>query len=152
VIFGIVVLAISISLARGQEVGSAPATTVYDAFTGGLAILACPLGMTALGVTFLVPFSLAVDGLVAVTSLAGGIATALGLRGADCSDPNTLFYNNLLNGGLFNFQGRLSSALTKQQMQSRCNADKADTAFMFLGFVVSVVLLALSFHSYRRTK
>jgi hypothetical protein len=108
--------------------------------------------MTALAVTFLVPFSLAVDGLVAVTSLAGGIATAVGLRGADCSDPYTLFYNNLLNGGLFNYQGQLSSAITEHQMQSRCNADKADTAFMFLGFVVSVVLLALSFHSYRRAK
>jgi len=152
VIFGIIVLSTSVSLAHGQIVGSAPATTSYDAFTGALAILACPLGMTALGVTSLVPFSLGVDGLVAITSLAGGIATAVGLRGTDCSNIYTIYYNNLLNGGMVEFEGQLVAALENPQIRSRCSADKANTAFMFLGFVVSVVLLALSFHSYRRAK
>jgi hypothetical protein len=135
-------------LARGQKIGNAPLTTGYDAFTGGLAILACLLGMTALGVKFLVPISFAVDGLVVVTSLAGGIVTAVQLRGTDCGKILTIYYNSLLNGGMI----KDVAALKHEQIQSRCNADKANTAFMFLGFVVSAVVLALSFHSHRRTK
>ena len=151
-IFGITVLSTSISLACGQKVGSAPASTIYDAFTGTLAILSCPLGMTALSVRSLVPFSLGVDGLVAVTSLIGGIVTAVGLRHTDCNDIATLTANNLLNGGLLKIEGQLVTALTQQQIQSRCITDKADTAFMFLGFVVSAVLLFFGFQSYRRAK
>jgi len=109
--------------------------------------------MTALGVEFLVPISLAVDGLVAVTSLAGGIATAVQLRGIDCGNYNAaLYYNSLLNGGVVNVGGQIRSALTQHEIQSRCSADKANTAFMFLGFVVAVVVLGLSFQSFRRAK
>lgn len=150
--FGIVVISISISLARGQGYGSTPATTSYDAFTGGFAILAFLLGMASLGVEVLAPFSLIVDGLTAVTSLAGGIATAIGLRGTDCGNIATIYYNSLVNGGLYDFKGEKLAAIPNEKIQSRCRADKANTAFMFLGFVISLVILAFSFQLHRRTK
>lgn len=108
--------------------------------------------MTALWIEFLAPISLAVDGLVTVASLAGGIVTAIQLRGTDCGIIDTIYYNSLLNGGMVNVGGERESPLTPQQIQSRCSTDKANTAFMFLGFVVGAVLLALNYQSYRRTK
>ena len=151
-LFGVIVFSISVSLARGQQVGSAPATTIYDAFAGGIAMLACPLGTIALGVTSLVPISLVVDGLVTVALLAGGIATATELRSTDCGNIFTLYYNNLLNGGLLTADGQTVWILTDQQIMARCNADKASTAFMFISFVVSAILLVLGFLSHKNAK
>jgi Membrane-associating domain len=151
-LFGIIVFSISVSLARGQQIGNAPATTIYDAFAGGIAMVACPLGMTALGVTSLVPISLVVDGLVTVALLAGGIATAVELRGTDCGNIFTLYYNNLLNGGLLITDGQTIWLLSNQQIMARCNADKASTAFMFIGLVVSAALLVLGFLFHKRAK
>ena len=144
-----VVLSISVTLANGQQFGNAPATTIYDAFAGGLAILAWAIGTTALKVEYLGPISLIVDSVVAVTSLAGGIGTAAQLRGTDCGFINTIYDNNLLNGGL---QNDGTSELSWSQIQARCIEEKANTAFMFLGFVMAAILLALSFKSYKRAK
>lgn len=73
-IFSVVVLGLSITLAKGQGIGSVPAETGYAAFTGALGIVAGLLGIVAFFldsldgvVTWLV------DGVAGIALLAGGI-------------------------------------------------------------------------------
>jgi occludin/MAL family lipid-associated protein len=73
-LFAIIVLGLSITLAKGQVIGSVPATTGYGSFTGGLGILAAIIGFAALSTDFLEGIiSWAIDGLAGVAFLAGGI-------------------------------------------------------------------------------
>ena len=67
-------LGLSISLARGQVVGSAPATTGYAAFTGGFGLLASLIGIASVFVSALDGLvTWVVDGLASLLFLAGGI-------------------------------------------------------------------------------
>lgn len=149
---GIVVLSLSVELVKGQIVGSAPATTGYDAFVGGFLMLDCIIGMTALGVSFLAgPVSWVIDALVALTTLAGGIATAVQLHDVNCGDAEGMLVNNLVNGGLPKYTGSPDTALHYiNQLPTRCKMDKADTAFMFFGFATTVACIIVGFMHYKR--
>lgn len=73
-LFAIVVLGLSVTLAKGQRYGSVPAATGYAAFTGGAGILAALIGCAALFVDPLRGIiSWAIDGLASLALLAGGI-------------------------------------------------------------------------------
>lgn len=149
--FGIVVLSLSVQLAKGQLVGSVPATTGYDAFVGAFLMLDCIIGMTSLGVAFLAgPAMWLIDTLVALTALAGGIATAVELKGVSCSNAEGMFYNPLINGGMFKYKGQETPLITLSQATSRCKMNKADTAFMFFGFAITVACLIVGFLHHQR--
>lgn len=149
--FGITVLSLSVSLIKGQIIGSAPATTGYDAFVGAFLMLDVFIGMTALGVSFLAgPIMWGIDALVALCALAGGIATAVELKGVSCSDVYGMYYNGLINGGSVVIKGQESESLDKAQLASRCKMNKADTAFLFLGCAITVACLVVGFVSYQR--
>jgi len=150
-IFGIIVLALSVQLARGQVIGNAPSTTIYDAFAGGINMIAVIVCMTALSLSALSgTVSYAADGIAALAALAGGIATAVKLKGVSCGNIYEMFFNNLINGGLYKADGEQNSAITESQMTTRCNMNKADSAFLFLAFVMSTGLLVLSFTNQKR--
>lgn len=141
-LFAIIVLGLSATLAKGQVQGSVPATIGYGSFTGGLGFLAAAVGFAALFVGFLDGIiSWALDGLAGVAFLAGGIAFAVGLHGTDCSDISTTMNNSLLNVCSDNNCGD-SVGQFEQKIQSRCTSAKADAAFMFLGFIFCMFVIA----------
>ncbi|KAJ5198527.1 uncharacterized protein N7498_007644 [Penicillium cinerascens] len=151
-LFSIVVLGLSVTLAKGQGFGSAPAQTGYAAFTGAFGIIAALLGSVALFVdksdgviTWLV------DGVASLALLAGGIVFAVTLKGVHCGDEWTTFNNVLLNGGCWSDnQGDKGCWWGKDELHSRCVSAEADTAFMFLGFIACIGALIGSFLSGRR--
>ncbi|KAJ5130723.1 uncharacterized protein N7515_006762 [Penicillium bovifimosum] len=147
-IFTIIVLALSVKLAKGQEVGSVPAETGYAAFTGGFGILAAIVGIAALFVDSLDGLvTMVLDGVSGLALLAGGIVYAVRLRGTSCSDYYTTWDNVLLNGGCIklNSEDFVRCAYTKGQLKPRCTSATADAAFMFLGFVMCVAVVGASF-------
>jgi len=150
-IFGIIVLALSVQLARGQVIGGAPSTTIYDAFAGGInivAVIVCVVALSSAALSGTVSY--AADGIAALAALAGGIATAVELKGVSCGNAYEMFYNNLINGGLYKADGELNSGITESQMTTRCNMNKADAAFLFLAFIISTASLVLSFTTQKR--
>ncbi|KAJ5551243.1 hypothetical protein N7535_000814 [Penicillium sp. DV-2018c] len=147
-IFTIVVLAVSVKLAKGQEIGSVPAETGYAAFTGAIGILAGIVGIAALFVDSLDGLiAMVFDGVSGLALLVGGIIFAVRLHGTNCSDYYTTFDNILLNGGCIKLKSEdfVRCAYTKDQLKPRCTTATADTAFMFLGFVMCVAVVAASF-------
>ncbi|KAL1964225.1 hypothetical protein VTN77DRAFT_7183 [Rasamsonia byssochlamydoides] len=145
-LFAIVVLGLSVTLAKGQVVNSVPATTGYGAFTGGLGILAALIGFGSLFVDSLNGIiTWALDGLASLAFLAGGLAFAITLRGTDCSNPNTTWNNVLLSGGCITVNGQLGCAYGDGKLNSRCSSAKADAAFMFIDFIVCITIIACSF-------
>ncbi|KAL3492153.1 marvel domain-containing protein [Aspergillus germanicus] len=152
VIFAVIVLGISVDLARGQETAaqSVPAATGYAAFCGAFGTLAAFIGVASLFVSSLEGIvTWALDGLSAVTMLAAGIAFAVLLRDAPCSNPDVIEHNSLLNGGCTKYDGDLYCRYTSQartgKLKSRCVSAKADSAFMFITFVTCIGIVAYSF-------
>jgi zinc transporter ZupT len=73
-LFGIVILGLSVTLIRGHHWGSLPNSLGYAAFVGGVTILAALVGVAATWVSFLEGIvGVAIDGLVALLNIAGGI-------------------------------------------------------------------------------
>jgi hypothetical protein len=76
-LFGIVILGLSVTLIRGHHWGSLPSSIGYAAFVGGVTILAALVGVAATWVSFLEGVvGLAVDGIVAILNIAGGIVSS----------------------------------------------------------------------------
>lgn len=76
-LFGIVILGLAVTLIRGHEWGNLPSSLGYAAFVGGITILAALIGIAAVWLEFLDGIiGLAVDGLVAVLNIAGGIVSS----------------------------------------------------------------------------
>ncbi|RHZ58355.1 hypothetical protein CDV55_104603 [Aspergillus turcosus] len=145
-LFAIVVLGLSVTLAKGQRYGSVPAATGYAAFTGGAGILAALIGCAALFVDALRGIiSWAIDGLASLALLAGGIAFAVLLRGTSCSNIETTWDNVLLSGGCTTIDHQKTCMSSPSKLKSRCTSAKADAAFMFIDFVVCIAVLACSF-------
>jgi hypothetical protein len=77
VLFGIVVLGISVALIRGHHWGSLPATLGFSAFVGGVTILGAAFGVAALFFSVLDGMlGLIIDTVVALINVAGGIVSA----------------------------------------------------------------------------
>ncbi|KAI9039775.1 MARVEL domain-containing protein [Aspergillus affinis] len=145
-LFAIIVLGLSVTLAKGQSIGSAPAITGYAAFTGGLGIVASLVGGAAFFVSSLDGIiSWAIDGLASLAFLAGGIAYAVLLKDANCSDPTTTWDNEILSGGCVKVDGdKTCSFGGEDKLKSRCTSAKADAAFMLIDFVVCAAVIACS--------
>ena len=73
-LFGIVILGLSVTLIRGHHWGALPATLGYAAFLGGVTIIAALVGVAAVWITFLEGIvGMAIDVLAALLNIAGGI-------------------------------------------------------------------------------
>ena len=77
ILFAVVVLGLSVTMAKWQVFGDAPATTVYGAFSGGFALLVGLIGAVAIFLDAIPAIIVAgADGLAAVLTLAAGIVSA----------------------------------------------------------------------------
>lgn len=75
-LFGLVTLGLAATLIRDHHRGSLPSSLGFTAFVGGITILAALIGIAAVWLEFLDGIiGLAVDGLVAVLNIAGGIVS-----------------------------------------------------------------------------
>ncbi|OOG00296.1 hypothetical protein ASPCADRAFT_202190 [Aspergillus carbonarius ITEM 5010] len=138
-IFSIIVLGISISLAKGQRIDAVPASTGYAAFTGGLGTLASLIGAAGIFIESLQTLiTWAIDGLAGLAFVAGGITYAVLLRGTSCSNYESIWDNTIISGGCTKIDKTKVCGYTPSPAKSRCTSAQADTAFMFLGFVVCV--------------
>lgn len=76
IIFGVIVLGLSIGAVKWQVIGTAPATTGYNAFAGAFGILTALIGIAAAFMEMIPELIMAiVDGLASVIFLAGGIVS-----------------------------------------------------------------------------
>jgi len=138
-LFAIVILGVSVNLAKGQHIGMVPIRTGLSAAAGALGMLASLVGIAAIvlsSIPEIVTWGL--DGIAGIVFLAGGIADAIGIGGTTCSTWKSTSNNDLLNGG-YNLWYHVD------QLQKRCTSFKADTAFMFLSFITCAVVLGWTF-------
>lgn len=76
VVFGAVVLALSIHAVQWQRFGTAPPTTSYSAFAGAFCILAGLIGVATAFIDAIPGMVVSgIDGLASILTLAGGIAS-----------------------------------------------------------------------------
>ncbi|KAK4549532.1 hypothetical protein LTR36_006529 [Oleoguttula mirabilis] len=152
-VFGAVVLGLSITAIEWQYFGSAPATTTYCAFAGAFGMLTALIGTAAIFVEAVPDLIMAiVDALASVLFLAGGIAFAIGLRGVSCGDVNETYKSYLLNGGCKGKGDNLQCGIDihPYALPGRCKMVEADSAFLFLGFLVSVAAAVLCYLASKR--
>lgn len=162
IVFAAVVLGLSVSVAKGQAPkgnfyeydSNVPATTAYSSFVGGFGMFVAIVGIASLFVEFLQGIiMLVLDGLASLIFLAGGLAVAIGLRGVSCGNLKQEEDNDLINGGKWTRKGEDNApwgdGIVDQRgpgwMKGRCQMLEADSAFMFLGFIVSLGLIAYAF-------
>ncbi|KAA8644913.1 hypothetical protein EYZ11_005293 [Aspergillus tanneri] len=148
IIFATIVLGLSVTLAKGQAIGSAPAITGYAGFTGALGIVASLVGIAALFVSSLDGLiTWILDGLASLAFLAGGIAFAVILKGTNCEDKYTIWNNQILSGGCVTVKDeqRCYNNDHPNNLKSRCTSAKADSAFMFIDFAFSLAVIGCSF-------
>lgn len=78
------------------------------------------------------------------------------LRGANCSAPKTIGVRNnkLINGGCAKFKGSpdICGFSDFSQLVGRCRTVEADAAFLFLGFIASLVAAVLYLSVMRNQK
>ncbi|KAL4733461.1 marvel domain-containing protein [Aspergillus similis] len=160
-ISAIIVLGISVDLARGQDtrVQSVPPATGYAAFCGGFGTLVSLIGIISLFMSSLEGLiTLALDALSGVTMLASGIAYAVLLRHTDCSNAyfsEATWRNELLSGGCVDgdsIRCQYGGRENEGKLKSRYISAKADTAFMFISFVACVGIVGYSFFARGRGK
>ncbi|KAL4756965.1 MARVEL domain-containing protein [Aspergillus foveolatus] len=154
-ISAIIVLGISVDLARGQDtrLQSVPPATRYAAFCGGFGTLVSSIGIISLFISSLEGLiTFVLDALSGVAMLASGIAYAVLLRHTDCSNvyySEATWRNELLSGGCVTVGNgigcRYGGREEEGKLKSRCVSAKADTAFMFISFVACVGIVGYSF-------
>ncbi|KAH3948971.1 hypothetical protein HBI70_124660 [Parastagonospora nodorum] len=164
-LFGIVILGLSVTLIRGHHWGALPATLGYAAFLGGVTIIAALIGIAAVWITFLEGIvGMAIDVFAALLNIAGGIALAIKMRGVTCNIKDNDFddiengfkavYNELFNGGCMKFQKVTSCWVMSQPwsaskmenaIEGHCRESSADMVFMFLVAALFLVTAGLAF-------
>ncbi|KAJ5118402.1 hypothetical protein N7448_010111 [Penicillium atrosanguineum] len=151
-LFSVVVLGLSVTPARGQGTGKAPAESGYAAFTGAFGIIAALLGIIALFMYSLDGvITWLIDGVASLTLLAGGIVYAVTLKGVHCSNAWTTYQNKLIDGGSWSDnKGDTISYWDESHLHSRCVSAEANTTFMFLACIACIGTLVASVFSGRR--
>ncbi|KAF2022050.1 hypothetical protein BU24DRAFT_404967 [Aaosphaeria arxii CBS 175.79] len=149
-IFAIVVLGLSVTLIKGQGIGSYPASFGYAAFVGGITILGAILGgAAAVFDQFQGIMTMAMDGLLILINLAGGI-----IKNADCQDTTLenrakLYENPFFNGGCLNAKNARDICWNLgdriHYLNSRCRESTADCAFMLLIAILLLATVAVTF-------
>ncbi|KAI8628789.1 marvel domain-containing protein [Xylariaceae sp. FL1651] len=165
IIFGAVVLALSVTLAKQQVVGSPPAETSFSSFAGAFGIIVSALGILAISIQRIPRVGvMAADALASVFYLAGAIALTVALKPVpSCTSSsdvarNLRYHNKLLNGGCTHVKEELicpnagsgSGNDVDNYTSGRCQRVQADYVFEYLGFVFGVASIIVTFLAHRR--
>ncbi|KAF2032180.1 hypothetical protein EK21DRAFT_61429 [Setomelanomma holmii] len=161
-LFGIVILGLSVTLIRGHHWGDFPSSLGFSVFVAGVTILASIIGFCATWVSFLEGIvGLAIDVLIALINIAGGIVLAIKLKGVKCSDTDDLSNafklaeNDLFNGGWMKIKGKMYAWVASQYgdngnkirdvILGHCRESQAAMVFMFLAAALLIVSGLLAF-------
>ncbi|KAI1092379.1 marvel domain-containing protein [Rostrohypoxylon terebratum] len=151
-IFGAVVLGLSVTLAKHQTIGSPPSETSFGSFIGAFGILVSLLGIGAMFVDKIPAFIVtAADGIATALYLAGAIALTVALKPVpSCtSNDNMARYqrlvNKLLNSGCQDVTSSCAGIPTESVLNARCQRVQADYVFEYLAFIFGVAVVGLSF-------
>ncbi|KAI1099922.1 membrane-associating domain-containing protein [Jackrogersella minutella] len=155
-LFGAVVLGLSVTLAKQQEVGSPPSETSFGSFCGAFGILISLIGLASVFIDKLPAFVvLAADGIASALYLAGAIALTIALKSAssctsnDNQSQNDRYYNKLLNGGCQTLDDGggtyCPGAMDDGLLKGRCQRVQADYVFEYLGSIFGVAIIAIGF-------
>ncbi|KAI1491009.1 hypothetical protein F5X96DRAFT_633375 [Biscogniauxia mediterranea] len=163
-VFGAVVLALSVTLAKHQTIGSPPSETSFSSFCGAFGIVVTALGILAFffdKIPFIIV--LGADALASVFYLAGAIALTVALKPvSSCTSSDVtqrlLRYNNkLLNGGCWHNDGLVcpnagsgSGNSYDSYTSGRCQMTQADYVFEYLGFLFGAAVIVVGFMYHRR--
>ncbi|KAI1810892.1 marvel domain-containing protein [Poronia punctata] len=161
-IFGAIVLGLSVSLAKQQVLGSPPAETTFFAFAGAFGIIVSLLGILAIFIDKIPSVGImAADSLASVFYIAGAIALTVALKPvSSCTSSDDVpreerYLNKLLNGGCAKPDPKgppicpnAGSDLTGKHIDSytagRCQKVQADYVFGYVAFAFSAAAIVLN--------
>ncbi|KAI1203230.1 marvel domain-containing protein [Nemania serpens] len=163
VVFGAIVLALSVTLAKQQVLGSPPAETSFFAFAGAFGLIASAIAILALLIEKIPRVGvIAVDTLASLFYLAGAIALTVALKPvSSCTSSSEIaqaerFLNKLLNGGCKTIDGKKycnagpDDEHFSEYTPGRCQKVQADYVFGYLAFAFGVASIVLTLLSNRR--
>lgn len=146
-LFSVIVLALSVSLIKGQHIGGSPSITNFSAFLGGFGIIMAIFGFAsqifaALRDSIIIAIA---DIVPALAFFAGGVAMAvqLGPGVGSCSNPFFTERNDIINGGIINIGNGI--VYDKEDFSGRCHEAQAVAAFELLGCVMFLTSASLMF-------
>ncbi|KAI1187060.1 marvel domain-containing protein [Nemania serpens] len=163
IIFGAIVLALSVTLAQQQVIGSPPAETSFYAFAGAFGLIASAIAILGILIEKIPRVGIiAADALASLFYLAGAIALTIALRPvSSCTSSSDIaqaqrFNNKLLNGGCERVKGELfchagpDNEHFAAYTPGRCQKVQADYVFGYIAFVLGVASIVITLLSNRR--
>ncbi|KAI1282327.1 marvel domain-containing protein [Xylaria sp. FL0933] len=165
VIFGAIVLGLSVTLAKQQVIGSPPAETSFFSFAGAFGLIASAIAILAILIEKIPRVGvIAVDALSSLFYLAGAIALTIALKPvSSCTSSSTLardqrYVNKLLNGGCKHTKDGLycpnagsgAGDNSDSYTSGRCQEVQADYVFGYIAFVFGVASIIVMLLSQRR--
>ncbi|KAI2623971.1 marvel domain-containing protein [Hypomontagnella submonticulosa] len=152
-LFGAVILGLSVTLAKHQAIGNPPSETSFGSFCGAFGILVSLIGFGGLFIDKIPALALMVaDGLATAFYLAGAIALTVALKAVtSCTDNDNLnrlerAQNKLLTGGCQDVAGHFICGFNEESdLVGRCQRVQADYVFEYLAFVAGIAVIAMSF-------
>ncbi|KAI1263965.1 marvel domain-containing protein [Xylariaceae sp. FL1019] len=164
-IFGAVVLGLSVTLAKQQVIGNPPSETSFNSFVGAFGILVSGLAVLNILIDRVPKVGvMAADALASVLYLAGAIALTIALKNVSSCTSNSneargeRYANKLLNGGCRktkdgpdcpNVGGSTQKDIGKYT-GPRCQKVQADYVFGYLGFLLGAASVLMTFLAHRR--
>ncbi|KAI0540868.1 marvel domain-containing protein [Xylaria digitata] len=166
VIFGAIVLGLSVTLAKQQVIGSPPAETSFYSFSGAFGLIASAIAILAIFIDKIPRVGVIVaDSLASVFYLAGAIALTVALKPvSSCTSSSDLaryqrYHNKLLNGGCRNVKGGIfcpnagpntNDDNVDSYTSGRCQEVQADFVFGYIAFVFGVASVIVMLLTQRR--
>lgn len=163
VIFGAIVLGLSVSLAKQQRLGSPPPETSFYSFTGAFGLVASAIAILAIFIDKVPQVGvIVVDALASIFYLAGAIALTVALKpvsSCTATDDVTKYYrfhNKLLNGGCYTKGEKTFCNAGPDDdhyeiwTPGRCQKVQADYVFGYVAFVFGVASIVVALLTKRR--
>ncbi|KAI1354606.1 marvel domain-containing protein [Xylaria sp. FL0043] len=166
VIFGAIVLGLSVTLAKQQVIGSPPAETSFFSFAGAFGLIASAIAILAILIEKIPRVGvIAVDALSSLFYLAGAIALTIALKPvSSCTSSSALardqrYANKLLNGGCKHTKddglycpnaGSGTGDKGDSYTSGRCQEVQADYVFGYIAFVFGVASIIVMLLTQRR--
>ncbi|KAI0430366.1 marvel domain-containing protein [Xylaria sp. FL1042] len=164
VIFGAIVLGLSVTLAKQQVIGSPPAETSFFSFAGAFGLFASLIAILAILIEKIPRVGvIAIDTLSSLFYLAGAIALTIALKPvSSCTSSSQLarnqrYENKLLNGGCKHMKNDVlycpnagSGNKADSYTPGRCQEVQADYVFGYLAFVFGVASVIVMLLTQRR--
>ncbi|KAK9781769.1 putative MARVEL domain-containing protein [Seiridium cardinale] len=158
----IVVLGLSVSLAKQQYVGSPPSETSFGGFAGAFGIIVSVIGLVSIWVDKISPLIvMGADALASIFFLAGGIAMTIAMKSvSSCTDKSAKvaserFNNKIINGGCVVDDGVTYCYGGDQEDAfpltiGRCQRAQADYVMEFIAFIFGLGLIVLGWLAHKR--